>query len=184
MIAAAERAAPTWLTRPEGIVSANVCPPTGLLPGPDCPATTSEWFAAGTEPRTDEQYFVRGSDGTLAANVPADARAWAMETGVALANGPATGGGQLLQVVQPARGSVLYLSPELNAQQMKLRATAPADVSWIELRVDGQLAGRTDSPDASFVWRLDPGRHDIEAVAALHDGTILRATSTYEVRAR
>lgn len=43
--------------RPEGIISAVVCSPTGLLPGPDCPRPTAERFVEGTEPHEREQYY-------------------------------------------------------------------------------------------------------------------------------
>lgn len=44
-------------TRPDGLTFVTVCPPTGLLPGPDCPHPAGEWFVAGSEPAATEQYY-------------------------------------------------------------------------------------------------------------------------------
>lgn len=71
----------TWPARPAGLVERAVCAPTGLLPGPDCPAQMRELFVAGTEPTRPERLYVRGPDGRIAYDPPAEARAWYLENG-------------------------------------------------------------------------------------------------------
>ena len=142
MEAAVGNSDPGWLQRPAGLLNATVCAPTGLLPGPDCPSPVTDLFVAGTVPSSTEQYYSRSVDGQLLVNPPPEARAWALDSGLALAPaaaGSAAGpGGGLLQLVTPPPGSVYYLSPELQAQQLMLRATAPPGTKAITFAVDGQ----------------------------------------------
>jgi membrane carboxypeptidase/penicillin-binding protein PbpC len=56
--------------RPEGLVEADICEPTGLLPGPWCPERRRELFIAGTEPTAVETYY-RGVEFCLATGQPA-----------------------------------------------------------------------------------------------------------------
>ncbi len=71
----------TWPAAPAGLVERTVCAPTGLLPGADCPAPMRELFVSGTEPTVAERSYVRSSDGRVAFEPPAEARAWYVENG-------------------------------------------------------------------------------------------------------
>jgi hypothetical protein len=71
----------TWPSRPATVVETTVCAPTGLLPGPDCPAPMRELFVSGTEPTRPESFYVRQPDGRIGIDPPAEARAWALEAG-------------------------------------------------------------------------------------------------------
>lgn len=185
--AAAVGTSTAWPAPPPDVVRTTVCSPTGLLPGPDCPSPVAEWFVRGTEPRATERFYVRSSDGQLRIAPPPEARAWASDAGFGLiapaAGSPQAGAGSPVRIVQPASGSVMYLSPELRSQQLLLRVTA-AGANAIELRVDGVLAGQIDGPDASVPWVLEAGAHRIEATAVLADGSRASATATYEVKER
>jgi hypothetical protein len=154
-----------------------VCLPTGLLPGPACPTVVEEWFAAGTEPRSEERYWVRAPGGQLAVNPPPEARGWAADAGLLLA----TASPQAIRLVQPAEGALFVLSPELRDNRILLRATSPAAVE-IRFQVDGFPAGGGSGDDVSVAWALQPGVHTVEARAVYADGSTGSVTSTFEVR--
>ncbi|HUS65679.1 MAG TPA: transglycosylase domain-containing protein [Kofleriaceae bacterium] len=69
---AARGRALTLPARPEGVVDADVCPLSGLRPGPHCPHAKHEHFAAGTVPTATCAWH--GADGV---HVPAEAEGWA-----------------------------------------------------------------------------------------------------------
>lgn len=91
-----------WIA-PEGITKMQVCVPSGMLPSADCPTTMEEVFLTGNEPtRVDSLYEkiqVNRETGQRATvftdpalieeqlfvNVPANARQWAIEAGLAVA---------------------------------------------------------------------------------------------------
>jgi membrane carboxypeptidase/penicillin-binding protein PbpC len=85
MTAAAFGRRMTWPARPPGLVERTVCAPTGLLPGAHCPTPMRELFVSGTEPAASEQAYVRASDGRIAFDPPAEARAWYLENGYRVA---------------------------------------------------------------------------------------------------
>lgn len=62
--------------RPEGIVTARVCPVSGKLVGHDCPHAKREYFAAGTLPHEHCDWHRRQGD-RLAVHYPTEAAAWA-----------------------------------------------------------------------------------------------------------
>jgi len=86
--------------------------------------------------------------------------------------------------VAPVQGGTLYIAPELRAQEMLIRATAPNGASTITFHVDGQPAGTAPGTDARVTYGLTVGPHEIEAVAHYDDGTIESATINFEVRAK
>ncbi len=167
---------------PPSMVSVTVCAPTGLLPGPHCPSPVREWFVAGTEPGEVESYYLRDADGRLVIDPPVEARGWAAEAGLRLAGvreGSAVTG---LTIVQPARGAVLFLAPELPAQEAVLRVSAPAAAERIEFFIDGEPVGDASGPDARLIWKLTPGVHTLRVVAILAGGGTETASSRFEVR--
>lgn len=182
MTAATGKRDPGWLERPPGIVEAVVCDPTGLLPSGDCPSPRTELFAAGTAPTAAERYYSPRDDGTLAVNPPPDAVAWALDAGVLLARGTTSASGGV-QIVQPANGAVLFLAPELHAQEVTVRATAPPG-SVVTFSVDGAVVATAPASTAQFTWQLTPGIHRVQASAAVPGGPVVTANSQYEVRIR
>lgn len=172
-----------WPPPPAGLSRGEICEPTGLRPGRDCPAPGAEWFVRGTEPDEAERYYSRDAFGILRVDPPAEARTWALEAGFLLAQPEATASDGFA-IVQPAEGSVVFVAPELAEQHLLLRANAPAGTTSVEFRVNGELAGRAPGSNGAVVWRLEPGRHQVEAIALLEGGTRLRATTWYEVRER
>ena len=129
----------TWPEPPKDVVRTEVCAPTGKLPGPICPSRTEEWFIAGTEPQTQEEYYERSQDGRLLINPPAEARAWLASAGFTLAQSATPTGTPF--VVQPANGSVLFIAGELPSQSVVLRASPPAGTERIEFLIDGEHVG-------------------------------------------
>ena len=119
-------------------------------------------------------------------NPPPEARSWALDSGLALALPPSRSPAlsPSLTIVEPSPGSVLFISPELPAQETVLRAVAPPDAASVSFTVDGMPAGTVDNPDARLVWQLNPGIHHVVASARLTGGATVTATSTYEVRTR
>jgi penicillin-binding protein 1C len=180
MEAAMAGVSPAWPGPPDGLVRAVVCLPTGLLPGPNCPLTADEWFVDGSQPRQTEDYYRRGEDGRLLINPPAEARAWAIAAGLPLYDGTASSTAAF--VVQPANGSVLFMAPELASQAVMLRASPPAGTRSIEFVIDGTAVGSAAPEDAAFVWSLQPGFHLLEVRASLLDGSVVTASSRFEVK--
>ncbi len=92
---------PGWST-PEGIVQLEVCVPSGMLPSADCPSTLQEVFLSGNEPTLRDTLYqkieVNRETGLRATvftdpamieeklfiNVPAKARQWALDSGLAV----------------------------------------------------------------------------------------------------
>jgi penicillin-binding protein 1C len=172
----------SWYTRPPGIVEATVCAPTGLLPGPYCPSPVRELFVAGTEPVAHERYYTRSPDGSIAVDPPTDARAWARDAGLRLAVGAPAPVLDPIRIVTPAMGSVFWLSPELGAQQLVLRAAAAPGIERLTFAVDGTVVGDASPADPSIAWTLAPGRHTLRVSGWLGGGASIVGTSTFEVR--
>ncbi len=179
MEAAMRDVTPTWPNPPSDLVRASVCSPTGLIPGPDCAVVTNEWFLPGTVPTQVEDYYQRDASGTLRINPPAEARGWAIAAGL-----PLFEDGQQSQafVVQPANGAVLFLAPELQAQQVLLKASPPAGARSIEFDIDGATVATATPDDPTAVWALAPGDHTLQVTARLDDGTAVQASSRFEVK--
>jgi len=178
MMAAALSRQMSWYARPAGIVEATVCAPTGLLPGPDCPSPVRELFVADTVPVATERYYSRATDGSIVVDPPTEARAWAREAGLQLDGTPAPERDDPLRIVAPETGSVYWLAPELEAQQVVLRAAAAPGIDRLTFAVDGVFAGNASAADPAITWTLAPGRHTLRV--STPQG--IAATSTFEVR--
>ncbi|MGE3076131.1 MAG: transglycosylase domain-containing protein [Dehalococcoidia bacterium] len=182
MLATAMTRDPAWVQRPEGLVEATVCSPTGLLPGTDCPNPVRELFVAGTVPSESENYYVREADGEVAVAPPPAALAWAHDAGLRLVSdyGQSTPGA--LRIVSPGNGSTLFLAPELASQEVLLRASAGPGARAITFLVNGETAGTVAGGDVSLVYPLHAGHYEVKATARYEDGTTDIATSTFEVK--
>lgn len=186
MLAASDGLPQRSFEPPASLVRASVCTPTGLVPGASCPSPTIEWFVAGTQPQDVESYYVTDATGELRLAPPVEARAWALDAGVALTTtaGEAVGGGALVHIVRPGAGTVLWRSPELLRDEVMLRAAVPAGTRQVEFLVDGALVGVTNGDDARLIWALEDGTHELEVRAQLENGTTVGARTRYEVRSR
>lgn len=177
MMAAALSRRMSWYERPADIVEATVCAPTGLLPGSDCQSPVRELFVAGTAPVTRESYYQRDADGRIAIDPPPDARGWAHDAGLAV-SGRSPAADDLVRIVAPVPGSVIWLAPELGLQRVILRAAAAPATGRLTFEIDGKVVGVTDAGDAQLMWSLDPGKHVLRVSAA----GLAAVTSSFEVK--
>lgn len=115
--------------QPDGVVRVRVCTPSGLLPSPNCPSTTTDLFLRGKEPKQEDNMYqtveVNASNGKLASACtppdqiqrqtfqvfPSSADDWVRAQGIAQppteVDGPC-GGGELagdVQIGYPAIGA-------------------------------------------------------------------------------
>ena len=184
MLAAAMSRPMHAFARPAGITEAVVCAPTGLLPGPFCPTPVRERFVAGTEPKTIESYYSRGASGEILIDPPLEARAWARDAGLALAaasDATRQGrGDEVVRVVTPATGAVIYRAPELPTQVLLLRASAAPTVTRLAFEVDGVALGDAGL-DGEIGWTLVPGTHRLDVHAWIGDRRYT-TTAVFEVK--
>jgi len=61
--------------RPDDIEDVDVCAVSGMKPGPDCPHK-HEYVVRGREPQATCSWHVRGPDGSVHIDWPAEARGW------------------------------------------------------------------------------------------------------------
>ena len=182
---AASLARPTSpFARPDGITEVTVCAPTGLLPGPWCPSPSRERFARGTEPTDVERYYRRGPAGEVLIDPPLEARRWAQDAGLSLASADVTAapsGADVVRIVTPASGSVIYRAPELATNELVLRASAAPGVTRVAFAIDGAAVGETNGPDGEVAWGLAPGRHVLVVKAWLGERAYA-TTAAFEVK--
>ena len=174
---------------PEGLVRSRVCARTGRLPGPDCPTTVIEWFAAGAAPTATEQVYAAAVAGRAAVQPPSDARAWSIDAGLQLASAAPRGAGTALppdaraaRVVTPASGRVFFLASELPGQQLWLRASVPPGAQRTRFVIDGVAVAAVAGEDPRALWRLTRGQHQLRIEVLLADDDTITAQSRFEVR--
>ncbi|MCA9969322.1 MAG: transglycosylase domain-containing protein [Anaerolineales bacterium] len=142
--------------QPDGLVAAEVCALSGLLPTDACPYRLQEWFLAGTEPTEPDTFYrlveLDGATGLPAtAATPAGRRQptavldlpplfhnWARAEGLLLLDDVLQAGGAAvveetagsaaptLQLVAPDANTTYRLSPALPADAQRLRLAAAA----------------------------------------------------------
>jgi membrane carboxypeptidase/penicillin-binding protein PbpC len=177
--------------RPPGLVQAQVCSVSGLLPTPACPSTRLDWFIQGTVPTQYDNMFqsftIDRTTGLLATDetpqeqrvnkiyevLPQEARSWGLRHGVepppAAAKQVADAGFRLLQ---PDPYTVYQLSPVIPYDAQKIRfsvAVAPGTKS-VNYVLDGQSVGTVSGDPWEVWWALVPGQHTLKAVATLDNG--------------
>jgi hypothetical protein len=195
-------------SRPQGLVQAEVCALSGLLPTKHCPHRSIEWFIEGTVPTKADDWYqlfqVDSATGLLATEstpperlveevylvLPPEAERWAREEGIP-APPPAasniTGGtGESdapLAILSPDDGVVYRLSPSVPAdsQRIRLEAVARLPLDQVTFVMDGQRIAELHHPYELF-WALAPGRHRLLAVGRTEDGQELQSeTVEFEV---
>ncbi|HRF95128.1 MAG TPA: penicillin-binding transpeptidase domain-containing protein, partial [Aggregatilineales bacterium] len=181
--------------RPEGLVRAEVCHISGLLPTDACPQTRMEWFIEGTVPtQYDNMYQVFTLDtrtGALADEttpienrvervfliLPQQAQAWGEHNGVrqvpvgaVYALPDAEEGTRLLQ---PDPYSIFQIAPNIpiETQRIKFRAATSGEAqSVVFILNDEEIATDTSAPYEHW-WQLAVGEYRLRIVATLTDGT-------------
>jgi penicillin-binding protein 1C len=183
MTAAARSAPAAPFAPPSGVVRASVCAPTGGAAAPDCPAPAEDWFVAGTDPGARSDYYHRDPVGLVSTLPPSEAQAWGLDAGLRLTRDaePSAPG---VHILSPVPGSVLYFAPELERQEVLLRASVPAGTVRVEFRVGGVLVASVEGDDARALWPLAAGRHHLEVTAFGAAGAVWVGSALYDVGAR
>ena len=181
---------------PAGLVRAEVCATSGLLPTPYCPRTRWEWFIEGTVPTTHDtlyQPFVLDRRTGLLADestppeereervylvLPPEAREWAQRRGIPQ---PPVGAQRVgerdrrVRLLSPDPYTVFRLTPQLPAdlQRIRLAVSAPDDTAQVSYWLDDALLGTASAAPYDYWWALQPGEHTVQAVVTLADGTAI-----------
>ncbi|HVO72322.1 MAG TPA: hypothetical protein VMT24_19875, partial [Aggregatilineaceae bacterium] len=179
---------------PAGLVRAEVCATSGLLPTPYCPKTRWEWFVEGAVPKEHDNLYqpftLDRRTGLLADKgtppqdreervymvLPPEARDWAIREGIPQ---PPVGaqivGGQdvLARLLSPDPYTEFRLTPLLPEDEQRIRLTVavPTNTERVSYWLDGTLLATVDDKPFNYWWPLYPGDHDLYAVAALADGS-------------
>jgi len=185
-------------SEPPGLVRAEVCMPSGLLPTPDCPNTRTELFLAGTVPTAPDNLYqsfkLDQRTGKLAdASTPAEfvqsrvflvwppaAQQWARDNGLPMPPGTSSvpaGPKAALQIVSPDPQTVFQITPRLprDSQQVPFRAVAAQPVQSITYVLDQQPLPAVTAEPFEYWWVLEPGAHTLFAEARLLGGETVRS---------
>lgn len=150
----------TGFPEPEGVVTALICPLSGLRPTESCPGAVAEVFVEGTEPRTMCTHHQKRPDNVF----PVDERA----------DSPVR---SRLEITFPRDGDIFKIDPVLRKehQRIKLRAAVPGtpEIVKIEWWINGEKVGEAKTP-FSFFWNLRPGSYTIKATG-VRDGSPLES---------
>jgi membrane carboxypeptidase/penicillin-binding protein PbpC len=183
--------------RPEGLVTREVCVPSGLLPSAICPRTRREVFLEGTAPTAeDDLYQVFRLDkrtGGLAGTgtppehvaeqvflvLPPEAREWARQNGVpqppaealAVIEAPSA----RLQIISPDANTVYQISPRLplESQRIPLRVAAAGTLREVTYYLDDRALETVAAAPFEAWWALAAGTHRLRAEARLATGEVV-----------
>jgi membrane carboxypeptidase/penicillin-binding protein PbpC len=182
---------------PGGLVGAEVCSPSGMVPTPLCPTRKRELFIAGTQPTTLDTMFQKftldSATGLLATDstppnrrlgqvfqvLPQEAREWALRHGIdqtSIADDTVSAQGadsqQTLRLLTPDPYTQYQLTPEIpfDAQKIRLRAAVPSSATSIAFWLDDRQVGAADGYPWSVWWTLMPGHHRLTVSAQLQNG--------------
>jgi len=140
---------------------ARICPLSGALAGPRCPAAMEEVFLPGTAPRERCPMHRDGAGGGTELVLGPEYAGWARAEGIASRPGDPPGAGRV-RLLAPLDGDEFLVEagyPE-GAQSVPVRLGVAAGVARVELRVDGRP--RTLSAPFADRIALGPGRHRLE----------------------
>jgi penicillin-binding protein 1C len=195
----------TWVLRgkpelefeqPTGLVQAEVCALSGLLPTEECQLRVVDWFIEGAVPTEydtwHQSFTIDAATGQLATEdtpadrrvervyvvLPPEARPWAFRAGiptppieeaaytVGSANTP-------VSLISPDPYSVFRMTPVTpnESQQLRFSAIAPTNTARVTFELDGQEVAVIDAPPWETWWALQRGEHELIARATLTDGT-------------
>jgi membrane peptidoglycan carboxypeptidase len=191
-------------TPPPGLVRAEVCLPSGLLPTPLCPRTRAEFFLAGTVPTQPDNLYQAvkidaRTDHLADANTPAEfvtekiflvlppeAREWARQNGVP--QPPARRASNLplgerptsnfpLQITSPDPKTIYQISPRLPraSQQIPFRAIAGEPMASVTFILDGQRLATMNAEPFEMWWALAAGAHQLMAEGVLKNGGVVQS---------
>ena len=184
---------------PDGIVRAQVCAISGLLPTDACPNRVWEWFIDSTVPTEYDNFYqayeMDTRTGELADEdtpdeyrkeevflvLPPEARAWASKEGLPI---PPDGIFLLqgeeqspLRLLAPDPYTVFQLTPvlPLEAQRIQLSVVTPPETTTVTYWLDDEELLTVDSAPFMDWWQLTPGYHEMYATAILPSGETLES---------
>jgi penicillin-binding protein 1C len=189
-------------TRPDGLVQAEVCALSGLLPTNLCPKKRVEWFIRGTIPteydNLHQRFEIDTRTGLLAdlntpptykrdkvyLVLPQEAWPWARRNGIELPPISVDTAGRSrdgVYFIAPDPYTIFQLSPLLPFDSQKVRfATAlPAGSRTVEYWLNDSLLARAEQPPYDFWWALIPGQYTLQAKAVLADGSTQASAPLY-----
>jgi 1A family penicillin-binding protein len=194
--------------RPPGLITAEICSLSGLLPTPDCPHTHDELFIAGTEPKLFDSWYQRipvdvttgllpdantppnRIEARVYAVVPEEAREWAQQQGWPTPPVAITTSSHAIEtadteivLTRPDPGSIYRLSPNLpdSAQRIEVSAQIRSAMPLVEMTVfvDGEPWRRFSNPPYRAFWVLEPGEHTFLARGRTADGKSLESAESW-----
>lgn len=186
----------TAFAEPPGLVTREVCIPSGKLATPLCPQRRMERFIEGTEPRTPDDIYQRftidmrtgllaGADTPPAfqaervyAVLPQAARDWGIRNGWPP---PPQGASlvltdadpQAVRLLEPDPYTLYELSTLLPAEAQRLRLTtaAPAGTVRVTYWLNDEAIGASEAAPYTLWWPLRAGDFSLSARAELSDGS-------------
>jgi hypothetical protein len=193
----------TGFPRPEGLVQLEICTLSGLLPSEHCPYLRPEWFIAGTEPTTSDNFYqpveidtrtgLLANEATppnqrttkLALNLPPAAHNWAREHQLLLladvdpAAGfnPTEATSEPLKLLSPAPNMTYQWSPQLPAesQRLPLEAAAAVPLTQVDFVVNGQVVGTDLTAPYQSWWVLEIGSFEVWVEGVTAGGELYRS---------
>src|SRR5690606_34943523 len=188
--------------RPDGLVQAEVCTLSGLLPRDNCPLRRLDWFIDGTQPTEydnvyqtfaiDNRTGALADDTTPPENVvldtfvvlPQDARDWAVLNGINLPPEgaiPEDDSGNTVRLLSPDPYTNFEISPitPIETQRLRFSVATPSNTVSVAYYVNDNLHDtKSDAPFDAW-WQLAVGEWEVVAEATLADGTTLQSESLY-----
>lgn len=185
---------------PEGVVRAEVCAISGLLPTEYCPKVRWDWFIEGTIPTEKDTFYqpftIDRRTGLLADEttpaeyheervyliLPPEAQDWANRQGIPQ---PPIGaqiiGGEEVpaRLLSPDPYTVFRMTPLLpaDAQRIRLTIAVPTHTESVSYWLDGDLLTTVQDAPFDHWWELLPGDHELYATVALDDGSTMTTAS-------
>jgi membrane carboxypeptidase/penicillin-binding protein PbpC len=180
---------------PPGLVRAEVCALSGLLPTPACTLRRDELFIDGTQPAQYDTFYqtftIDSATGYLAGEatpperrseqvfivLPQEARDWGIRNGLRQPpqQAPVTppDAAQGLRLLEPDPYTVFQISPVTPAETQRLRLTvgAPPGTQTVTYWMNGEQLGTVTAEPWALWWTLAAGQHELVATAVLADGS-------------
>ncbi|MCI0714133.1 MAG: transglycosylase domain-containing protein [Chloroflexi bacterium] len=183
---------------PDGLVRAQVCATSGLLPTEACSNRVWEWFIEGTVPTEEDHLWqlfeIDSRTGELATEetpeefrtqraylvLPPEARQWAAREGIEPPPGDAVlvsrfGEDSEVRLLAPDSYTTFQLTPLIpyENQRILLSVVTPINTDSITYELDGEPIASLEDYPFEFWWELTPGQHELTAIATLTNGDTL-----------
>jgi len=191
--------------QPPGLVRAEVCAMSGLLPTQYCPLKRSELFIEGTQPTQPDTFYqpfkIDAATGSLADSttppertitqvflvLPPQAQEWAHSRGISEPpiGHQSTVSSQPLQITSPDDATVYNISPRLpiSSQQITFSIVSNQALQKVSYILNGQVVATLTTAPYQFFWTLDPGHYTLQAQALTAQGELINGEEVrFEVK--